>query len=197
MRFPFRRSVAGLLFANYLVLLTGLPVPVPVVKDTSRPFPCQDHRCGCRSADQCWRSCCCLSHEQKLAWARENGVTPPAEMLAVKATTSSSKARSCCTTSGHGGSHRHVVAKAGKSGACCSADTARSSQSEGHVSYVVGIRALECGGGSASWCVIAAAVMPLAPVFDASERLLSERLDTSLPLSNSVALTFDPPPPRA
>jgi len=118
-------------------------------------------------------------------------------MLAVKETTSSPKARACCTTSIHDGSHRHVAAKARKSGGCCSAGTARSSLPEGHVSYVVGIRALECGGGSASWCASSAAVMPVAPVFDASERLLIERLDTSIPLLYSVALTSDTPPPRA
>lgn len=56
-----------------------LPVPSqpPVGKDLSRPFPCQNRPCGCRSADQCWKQCCCFTHSQKVAWARTNGVAIP------------------------------------------------------------------------------------------------------------------------
>lgn len=43
-------------------------------KDRSAPFPCQDRPCGCRTAEQCRKKCCCFSTEQKLAWAKRNGV---------------------------------------------------------------------------------------------------------------------------
>lgn len=82
MRARLRRYVATLSLLNYLALLVGIPLPMPTAKDSSRPFPCQHHRCGCQNAEQCWRQCCCFTNEQKLAWARENGVTPPAELLA-------------------------------------------------------------------------------------------------------------------
>ena len=36
------------------------------------PFPCQGHRCGCVSAEQCWGHCCCFTPEQRLAWAAAN-----------------------------------------------------------------------------------------------------------------------------
>jgi len=47
-------------------------------KACSEPFPCQHCRCGCRSAEQCWTSCCCFTLRERLAWAKKNKVTPPA-----------------------------------------------------------------------------------------------------------------------
>src|SRR5437016_1785557 len=72
-----RRITAGLALAAYLVATIGFPIPAPAGKDRSAPFPCQDHACGCRSAEQCWQHCCCFSHAEKLAWAQTNGVEPP------------------------------------------------------------------------------------------------------------------------
>ena len=64
-----------------LVTFIGAMLPLPVrssrsinSKDHSRPFPCQDRPCGCRSAEQCKKKCCCFSAEQKLAWAKRNRV---------------------------------------------------------------------------------------------------------------------------
>ena len=63
------------------LLLTGYPQPRLSPKDRSTPFPCMDSRCGCRTAEQCWKHCCCHTLEEKLAWAREHGVTPPDYIL--------------------------------------------------------------------------------------------------------------------
>ncbi len=46
-------------------------------KDRSTPFPCQDCPCGCKTAEQCWTSCCCHSPSERLAWAKKHGVKPP------------------------------------------------------------------------------------------------------------------------
>lgn len=46
-------------------------------KDLSAPFPCQNRPCGCKSAEQCWKRCCCFNNKQKLAWARANQVAAP------------------------------------------------------------------------------------------------------------------------
>ena len=43
-------------------------------KDRSQPFPCQNRPCGCRSAEQCWKKCCCFNNSQKIAWAKANKV---------------------------------------------------------------------------------------------------------------------------
>lgn len=71
-----------------------------VDKDLSTPFPCQHRPCGCRSADQCWRRCCCFTNAQKLAWARAHRVTAPdyvASAAAAEATAGSCSARPQCT----------------------------------------------------------------------------------------------------
>jgi hypothetical protein len=62
----------------YLVSTLGFPLAATARKDGAQPFPCQDHSCGCQSAEECWRGCCCFSPEERLAWARQHGVEPPA-----------------------------------------------------------------------------------------------------------------------
>lgn len=56
-------------------------MPLQQAKNSSEPFPCMNCGCGCLNAEMCWRECCCYSTEEKLAWARENGVTPPAFLV--------------------------------------------------------------------------------------------------------------------
>jgi len=48
-------------------------------------FPCEGGQCGCRSAHDCWSGCCCLTPAQRLAWAKANDVTPPAELAQLAA----------------------------------------------------------------------------------------------------------------
>ncbi len=61
-------------------LLSCLPVPINRVVSNaiSAPFPCQSCRCSCSGARQCWTKCCCFSPSQRVAWAKRNGVQPPA-----------------------------------------------------------------------------------------------------------------------
>jgi hypothetical protein len=72
-----QNAVALLLLLGILVEIAGIPVVRLSKKDRSRPYPCQDRPCGCASADECWHHCCCMNNKEKLAWAREHGVTPP------------------------------------------------------------------------------------------------------------------------
>lgn len=44
-------------------------------------YPCEDCGCGCASATECWTHCCCHSEHQRLVWAIENGVAPPAGVV--------------------------------------------------------------------------------------------------------------------
>jgi hypothetical protein len=91
-----QRRLVGLLVLLGM-LCTYLPLPAPPValspsgergrisggaksqqgKDLSRPFPCAQRVCGCRSAEQCWRKCCCFSDAEKVAWADAHGVELP------------------------------------------------------------------------------------------------------------------------
>jgi len=70
------------LLTAMLAAAIGLPVFIEPVRDLSQLFPCMHHRCGCASAEACWRKCCCLSSTEKLAWAEEHGVLPPEYVLA-------------------------------------------------------------------------------------------------------------------
>ena len=83
----FRCISALLIVAICCCLLLPLPMTDVVIssrlsgKDSSVPFPCMRRPCGCRSAEECWRKCCCFSHKQKLAWAEENNVEVPDYVL--------------------------------------------------------------------------------------------------------------------
>src|SRR5437868_5903658 len=75
-----RRFTAGLLLAIWLTTGAGsLPLPAPFSKmKDGQPFPCQDHPCGCATAEDCWRHCCCFTAEERWAWARQHNIEPPA-----------------------------------------------------------------------------------------------------------------------
>ncbi|MEX2113715.1 MAG: hypothetical protein WD845_11045 [Pirellulales bacterium] len=200
MRPTCRRSIAAYLLANYVFLLVGIPLPLPVEQDVSCPFPCQHHGCGCHSADQCWRQCCCFTHAEKLAWARANHVDPPAELLA-QAPESPVETQSCCAEL-----HDHEVPLAGAATSCggdrtCSAPHEQQSPATDEptppVERVNGIRALGCQGGSSLWMVLATSTVPEDPVAfeaDRTSRPLTPAID-GIPLC--VARTPEPPPPRA
>jgi hypothetical protein len=72
-----RRLPAVLALVAYLAAALGMPLPTPAHRDRSQPFPCQNHACGCQTAEQCWRHCCCFTSEEHWAWARANHVEPP------------------------------------------------------------------------------------------------------------------------
>ncbi len=65
-------------------------------KDRSSLFPCMLSRCACKTASDCWRSCCCHSLAERLAWARKRNIEPPAEALAQAANVKAAERRACC-----------------------------------------------------------------------------------------------------
>ena len=97
-----RQITSILLLAAFVAAL--LPIPLVSfaphqVKDLSRPFPCQNRPCGCMSAAQCKKKCCCFSDEQKLAWAKRNDVDASEVVASTKKchTASESAPHVCCT----------------------------------------------------------------------------------------------------
>ncbi len=78
-----------------------LPLPVAPLpsnspeKDQSQPFPCQNRPCGCRSAEQCWKKCCCFNNSQKIAWAKANKVTVPDYVFAAAETEKQTSVEVC------------------------------------------------------------------------------------------------------
>lgn len=76
-----RRSVLLALIVSFCTPL--VPAVRRVVspgpgKDLSVPFPCQHRACGCRTAAQCAKKCCCFTPSQKRVWGRQNRVNPAA-----------------------------------------------------------------------------------------------------------------------
>ena len=99
----FRRLMSLLALLCLAAILLPLPIaPVTQIdagKDTSQPFPCQNRPCGCRSAEQCWKKCCCFTNSQKVAWAKVNGVELPDYVLAAakKETVTTKKLCALCS----------------------------------------------------------------------------------------------------
>ncbi|MEP3479042.1 MAG: hypothetical protein ABJZ55_07340 [Fuerstiella sp.] len=58
-----------------------LPYSAAPAKDSSVPYPCMNRPCGCDSAEQCWRSCCCFTNQQKVTWAKKNSVVLPSYVV--------------------------------------------------------------------------------------------------------------------
>ena len=92
-------SVAFVLCAVLLPMPVSLRPSDGVEKDLSQPFACQNRPCGCRSAEQCWKKCCCFTNSQKVAWAKANGVDLPDYVLAAAKKESATVKKSCALCS--------------------------------------------------------------------------------------------------
>jgi hypothetical protein len=98
-RFASRIAVA---LSAFGIVLMSLGVSGGSVrhKDRSTPFPCMFSRCSCETAADCWRSCCCHSVAERIAWARKRNIEPPREVLAKAAKIEAVERRACCSKEG-------------------------------------------------------------------------------------------------
>ncbi|MBI1314114.1 hypothetical protein GC176_22700 [bacterium] len=70
-----RSGLVGLTLIGFAIGTVGIPVPVSVVESSNTgQFICQGHGCGCQTAANCWKSCCCFSPKKRLEWAAKNQV---------------------------------------------------------------------------------------------------------------------------
>src|SRR5262245_20930658 len=95
-----RPTALVLAMAGFLAGTIGIPLPQIATrdKDRSRPYPCMDHACGCASAEQCWRSCCCFTNREKVAWAAKQGVALPPYVIAAAQREQATAATPCCAS---------------------------------------------------------------------------------------------------
>jgi hypothetical protein len=156
--------IAALALCAYLVTAVGLPLPANVNKG-SAPFPCQHHACGCATAHQCWDHCCCYSATEKLTWAREHHVTPPARLVAEVAaieaapllsSSKSSRPPHACCAKHQSPEADHDHANEPHESADCHEHEARAVG----VKFVLGVQALKCRGLSEFWCLTGAVLPP-------------------------------------
>jgi len=195
-----RPFITWLAILGYSLVALGLPLPLaggdgasdPVVrqllaaKDRSVRFPCMDKPCGCASARQCFRDCCCTTSAERLAWARRNGLE--VELLAALETRISTERPTdpsgACDT---------------PAASCCSAKPPRESPPPGrHLpSRQVTLRAmLACQGVVSSWIAVGASLPPprieLGTLLRLSERLVILDVTAQSPPPDPVV-----PPPWA
>jgi hypothetical protein len=151
-----RRCVCALLLVAYAITAAGVPIPVASLpKKRGEIFPCMASSCGCRTADQCWRSCCCHTLSQRLAWARKRGIEPPGFVIAQAraagfdfeslAAASCDDAGQCCR------SNSQATVAADKASSCCRDRDAQHSSSEPQNDRIVAWRALACRGLPMNW----------------------------------------------
>jgi hypothetical protein len=200
-----RRLIALVAFVS--VLSSVIPMPVSLrspEKDSSQPFPCQNRPCGCRSAEQCWKKCCCFTNSQKVAWAKSHGVHPPQFVVAAadrEQQASQCNSKTCCSkcsTTLITASEREVeptpqaVSPESKNGDSHATDR----EKHDHVSLVIGVFAQECQGQGWGWHSLPWSVLPQGPT-----RLImvQSRPERCPPISDSCPKrTLKPPvPPRA
>ena len=203
-----RRSVVAACLVAYVLVAAGVPMPA-----ISRPtksgelFPCASSGCGCGSAEQCWRGCCCHSLAERLAWANKNGVTPPAFALAAAkcaglngtgqpvsmktvrvslAAKAVAKTPACCQKKADSS-----CCKSSSERSCCSSHKADATKSD-ESNFVIGFRALACQGQSHNW-------LAAIPTLISVELELSDQLAFVAwlgPHSSAVAAgTYAPPTP--
>ena len=188
---------------------SSLPIPIqsfaPSRIDSSESYPCKGGTCGCKSAHQCWTSCCCNSPAKRAAWARKSGVTPPSYAILEEPTkvnyqsdaalrkkiSSSVPGDSCCGASNKKDKEASLLAS------CTSKTKAPFVHRKTNKNLVLTMLALKCQGKDSvfthlPWMALSiespAIVLEVAPViFDC------------LPMRVliSVSLDLDTPPPKA
>jgi len=189
LRRSIRTGAVWLVLVAFGVSAVGLPMPTLVLNTTGAAYPCAAHGCGCHSAENCWRNCCCHTPAQRLAWAKRNKVTVPAEWLpaptVATATAPTSAKRSCC-----------------QQRSCCeernaqtSAPEANPAPSETLVWYST-IAASQCQGLGNLWAVVGASLPPPIQISWAAEWPLVTQAATLYQVASGEPAQPPIPPPR-
>lgn len=184
-----RQALAFLCLINMALLTTGLPIPTHNGKDRSVAFICMNSRCGCMTADECWKHCCCHTTEEKLAWAAEHGITPPQYVLDQLAQEVAEPA--CCCS--HAKEKQPTAAT--KAEKCCDEEVEHKSAP---FSWLITIHAIKCQGQD-GWSLLASSIV-MDPTASSAVNAVcpSIELVASVPfLLNSLPSVPDAPPPRS
>jgi hypothetical protein len=188
----------------YTVLAIGVPIPAGGLPASGEVFPCMNHRCGCHSAEQCWRDCCCMTMAEKLAWARENKVAPPDYVLAEVKSRSlldrKKESKCCCCRPKPVKSCCESQSAAG----CCEADQSASTPSKLGIAKskqmsqgVSLLAALKCRGATDSWTGAPVSLTP-PTISDAGIVVdVTGIVAEFIPLFSTRAISPPTPPPRS
>jgi hypothetical protein len=193
-----RRPCAAVALVAYLVAALGFPLAVPAAKDRGQPFPCMNHACGCADAEQCWRHCCCFTPQEKLAWAKAHGITPPAyaERPAAQGWhTARLRDREQAETTTCACAQHRPDAKG-----CCETASRPVEKSSTKAStgsrWVVGVAALRCRGLTSLWLSAGAVLPPPATASWCPYWPLAGTLEVAGIAAPRLAQRPPAPPPR-
>ncbi|MFG0254794.1 MAG: hypothetical protein ACF787_06815 [Rhodopirellula sp. JB053] len=161
-----------------IVGIVGLPLTAPRPSTTER-FPCENCPCGCATAEFCWDKCCCHTDAEKLAWAAENGVQPPAFLIArvqqssapantVARSDSQQKTASCCCCCSENAPSCDTAGDTNEASENAANTPAASDDVESSVRLVLLEDAARCRGIDMIWSIFSEAVIESPPVTVAS-----------------------------
>jgi hypothetical protein len=165
-----RTSVAALAIVGYVASVVGYPAMPARHGPLGVAYPCEHHRCGCASAEHCWRDCCCFTLDERLAWAARRDVAPPAEIAPRKAAVSRSHSapRPCCASTSsvchaveHGPSQRALSDCEPRPSKSCCAKT--ENKRVAPIRWIVGIQARGCHGEGTHWIAFSSPIAPPPP----------------------------------
>ena len=134
-------------------------------KDRSQPFPCMDRPCGCATADQCWKRCCCFTNQQKIVWAKRVGAAIPEFVVAAASKEAAAqKEKQVCTIV----KPRCPHCRETPTTAVVTAETRKADADNDQpktirrraARYVLGISALECQGLTTLWQILSSTILP-------------------------------------
>lgn len=192
-----RRLIALVVMLS--VFSSVIPIPFNFqspIKGHSQPFPCQNRPCGCRTAEQCWKKCCCFTNTQKVAWAKACGVHPPQFVVAAanrEQETRGCASRTCCSKCSK---HSSAAKQKTPASSVGKIDSPRHGKRDRHVTLVIGVFAQECQGQGWGWHSLPWSVLPEGPACLIMEQSQPEHCP---PISDSCPKrTLKPPvpPPR-
>ena len=190
------RSALGLLcLFNLLFLIIGMPLPKSRQKDKSIAYPCMNHACGCMNAEQCWRGCCCYTRDEKLAWARENGVAPPAFVLA-QTDTEEKHEHACC--SDH--KNHHECSECKKAESCCHEQACHHEHEDADpvdVNWVITLQAMKCHDDQGwNWLASFIVIDLTEQASVSAQATIQERIVCQNEAVQTISLLPAVPPPR-
>jgi hypothetical protein len=185
----------------YTTTAVGLPLPLggKSLIHGEGDYPCAAGACGCRSAEQCWTSCCCHTLAERLAWAKRRGIRPPREAIDqarkqaldtrwLDRAQGSAAARPNCCAAEAGGAEKCGAPDAST---CAAIDETSTSD------YAVVMSALRCQGKSINWLAAVVQTVDLQPVATSDASVVGQLAPPALCLVFSCEAAPPVPPPEA
>lgn len=205
-----RSSIAFVLSCAVLLASIGFPARNRPSVDSHERFPCENCPCGCTTAESCWRSCCCRTDAEKLAWASEQGVIPPDYVVdfveAESTTTAGARCTACCEKAQREQSDRIAISATDRTSRQHSPPTAMALRGEdprspaGRVSRTARLILIEdlrkCGGLPPLWKVLSNVTVGLGLSRVVAEPDPREWLIVVSEMWTSACVQPEVPPPR-